>query len=54
MTKTAKKVKTQMELEESSLRSRFSISRQQKISVGIFLVLLSIALGVSFISYFVN
>ena len=54
MTKTAKKVKTQMEPEESSLRSRFSISRQQKISVGIFLVLLSIALGVSFISYFVN
>ena len=54
MTKTAKKVKTQIEPEESSFNSRFSISRQQKITVGVFLVLLSIALGISFVSYFVN
>ncbi len=54
MTKTAKKVKTEKDPEATSLRSRFTVSRQQKIVVGIFLVLVAIALAVSFVSYFVN
>lgn len=50
MTKSAKKAKSEIEPEQS----RFKISIQQKFSIGVFLLLLSIALGVSFVSYFVN
>ena len=39
---------------ESSLVKRFSISRQYKFAIGVLLVLLSIALAVCFVSYFVN
>ena len=42
------------EPEEANLLSRFSVSRQQKITIGVLLVLLAVALGLSFISYLVN
>ncbi|WP_300565927.1 DNA translocase FtsK 4TM domain-containing protein, partial [Flavobacterium sp.] len=54
MAKSTKKEKSTTEGEETSLLSRFSPSRQHKIAIGVLLVLLSIALAVSFVSYFVN
>ncbi|EKT4499231.1 DNA translocase FtsK [Flavobacterium psychrophilum] len=50
----AKKEINPTEPEETNLLSRFSTSRQQKITIGVLLVLFAIALGLSFISYFVN
>ncbi|MEO8234590.1 MAG: DNA translocase FtsK [Flavobacterium sp.] len=50
----AKKEVNPIEPEETNFLSRFSPSRQQKITIGILLVLISIAFGLSFISYFVN
>ncbi|ELI6455416.1 DNA translocase FtsK [Flavobacterium psychrophilum] len=50
----AKKEINPTESEETNLLSRFSTSRQQKITIGVLLVLFAIALGLSFISYFVN
>ena len=40
--------------EETNFFNRFSASRQQKITIGILLVLFAVALGLSFVSYFVN
>ncbi|MEO8516192.1 MAG: DNA translocase FtsK [Flavobacterium sp.] len=54
MAKSTKKEKSAAEPQEASLLSRFSPSRQHKIAIGVLLVLLSVALAVSFISYFVN
>ncbi|TGD59477.1 DNA translocase FtsK [Flavobacterium humi] len=54
MAKSTKKESTPIEPGETSLLSRFSPSRQHKIAFGVLLVLLSIALAVSFVSYFVN
>ncbi len=54
MAKSTKKEKSALEPEETNLLSRFSPSRQHKIAIGVLLVLLAVALGVSFISYFVN
>jgi DNA segregation ATPase FtsK/SpoIIIE, S-DNA-T family len=54
MAKTAKKEKPTIETKETGFLSRFSPSRQYKIAFGILLVLFSIALAVSFVSYFVN
>jgi S-DNA-T family DNA segregation ATPase FtsK/SpoIIIE len=53
MAKAKKEIKP-TEPEETNFLSRFSPSRQQKITIGILLVLISIAFGLSFISYFVN
>ncbi|WP_395046886.1 DNA translocase FtsK [Flavobacterium sp.] len=50
----AKKEINPIEPEETNLLNRFSPSRQQKITIGVLLVLFAIALGLSFISYFVN
>ncbi|SFA92247.1 DNA segregation ATPase FtsK/SpoIIIE, S-DNA-T family [Flavobacterium swingsii] len=50
----AKKEINPTEPEETNLLSRFSVSRQQKITIGVLLVLFAVALGLSFISYFVN
>ncbi len=50
----AKKEINPTEPEETNLLSRFSVSRQQKIAIGVLLVLFAVALGLSFISYFVN
>ncbi|WP_395057077.1 DNA translocase FtsK [Flavobacterium sp.] len=50
----AKKEINPVEPEETNLLNRFSPSRQQKITIGVLLVLFAIALGLSFISYFVN
>ena len=50
----AKKEKNSVEPQETNLLSRFSASRQQKITIGVLLVLFAIALGLSFISYYVN
>ncbi len=54
MAKSPKKEKSPLEPEETNFLSRFSPSRQHKITFGVLLVLLAIALAVSFISYFVN
>src|SRR6187399_2567540 len=54
MAKSTKKEKSAEEPQETSLLSRFSPSRQHKIAIGVLLVLLSVALAVSFIFYFVN
>ncbi|MFK7001521.1 DNA translocase FtsK [Flavobacterium oreochromis] len=54
MAKSKKKENTSAEVESEILQKRFSISRQQKITFGILLILFSIALAISFISYFVN
>jgi S-DNA-T family DNA segregation ATPase FtsK/SpoIIIE len=53
MAKAKKEIKP-TEPEETNLLSRFSPSRQQKITIGVLLVLFAVALGLSFISYFVN
>ena len=53
MAKTKKTEKT-TDNPETNTTNRFSISRQNKIAIGVLLVLLSVALGVSFISYFVS
>jgi DNA segregation ATPase FtsK/SpoIIIE, S-DNA-T family len=54
MAKSKKKETAALEPEENAVLSRFSPNRQQKIALGILIVLLSIALAVSFVSYFVN
>lgn len=54
MAKSKKKETNELESEKTSVISKFSLSRQQKITIGILLVLLSVALAVSFVSYFVN
>jgi DNA segregation ATPase FtsK/SpoIIIE, S-DNA-T family len=54
MAKTTKKEKSIKDPEEVSLSSRFKMSRQYKLAIGVLLVLLSIALAISFVSYFVN
>lgn len=54
MAKSKKKETNELESEKTSVISKFSLSRQQKITLGILLVLLSVALAVSFISFFVN
>src|SRR6188768_301392 len=54
MAKSTKKESTSIEPGETNLFSRFSPSRQHKIAFGVLLVLLSVALAVSFVSYFVN
>jgi len=54
MAKSKKKETSTSEPDETSVLSRFTPSRQHKITIGILLVLLAIALAVSFISYFVN
>jgi DNA segregation ATPase FtsK/SpoIIIE, S-DNA-T family len=54
MAKSPKKEKSNIEPEETNFLSRFSPSRQHKITFGVLLVLLSVALAVSFVSYFVN
>ncbi|MGH2666315.1 DNA translocase FtsK [Flavobacterium sp.] len=54
MAKSTKKETTSIEPGETNLFSRFSPSRQHKIAFGVLLVLLAVALAVSFISYFVN
>ena len=53
MAKAKKEIKP-TEPEETNLLNRFSPSRQQKITIGVLLVLFAVALGLSFISYFVN
>ncbi|RXR19343.1 DNA translocase FtsK [Flavobacterium amnicola] len=54
MAKSKKKETSALEPEETSVLNRFTPSRQHKITLGILLVLLAIALAVSFASYFVN
>ncbi|WP_136668133.1 DNA translocase FtsK [Flavobacterium sp. H122] len=54
MAKSKKKETNTVEPEETKFLNKLSPSRQQKITLGILLVLSAIALGVSFISYFVN
>ncbi|MBP9792736.1 MAG: DNA translocase FtsK [Flavobacterium sp.] len=54
MAKSKKKETSTVEPDETSVFSRFAPSRQHKITIGVLLVLLAIALAVSFISYFVN
>jgi len=54
MAKSKKKETNSLEPEEASVFSRFAPNRQHKITLGILLVLLAVALAVSFISYFVN
>jgi DNA segregation ATPase FtsK/SpoIIIE, S-DNA-T family len=54
MAKSKKKETNSIEPEETKFLTKLSPSRQQKITLGILLVLLAIALGISFISYFVN
>ncbi|MES2811494.1 MAG: DNA translocase FtsK [Bacteroidota bacterium] len=54
MAKSKKKETSALEPEETSVLSRFAPSRQHKITLGVLLVLLAIALAVSFASYFVN
>jgi len=54
MAKSKKKETSALEPEETSVLNRFAPSRQHKITLGILLVLLAIALAVSFASYFVN
>ena len=54
MAKTTKKVAKDTDDKETNLLDKFTISKQYKIIIGVVLVLLSVALAVSFISYFVN
>jgi len=54
MAKSKKKETSALEPEETSVLNRFAPSRQHKITLGVLLVLLAIALAVSFASYFVN
>ena len=54
MAKSKKKETSALEPEETSVLNRFAPSRQHKITIGVLLVLLAIALAVSFASYFVN
>ncbi|WP_310556402.1 DNA translocase FtsK [Flavobacterium sp.] len=54
MAKTSKKAVKSAENSETGLLRRSSMSRQYKIALGVLLVLLSIALAISFISYFIN
>ncbi|MFK7050273.1 DNA translocase FtsK [Flavobacterium columnare] len=54
MAKSKKKENTSAEVESENSQRRFGVSRQQKITFGILLILFSIALAISFISYFVN
>ncbi|QOG90689.1 DNA translocase FtsK [Flavobacterium columnare] len=54
MAKSKKKENTSAEVESEIAQKRFSLNRQQKITFGILLILFSIALAISFVSYFVN
>ncbi|SHI88772.1 DNA translocase FtsK [Flavobacterium terrae] len=54
MAKSNKKEKSNLEPEETNLFSRFNPTKQHKITIGVLLVLLAVALAVSFVSYFVN
>lgn len=54
MAKSKKKETNSTEPEEAKLLTKLTANRQQKITIGILLVLLAVALGISFISYFVN
>ncbi len=54
MAKTTKKAENTADKSDIEILSRFSISRQYKIMFGVLLVLLSVALAVSFVSYFIN
>ena len=54
MARTAKKESKNNDPEETNFWDKFKISRQYKVIIGVLLVLLSIALAVSFVSYFVN
>lgn len=54
MAKSNKKEKNTEESEHINFLSKFSPSRQHKVTIGVLLVLLAVALGVSFISYFIN
>lgn len=54
MAKSKKKDTNSTEPEEAKLLTKLTANRQQKITIGILLVLLAVALGISFISYFVN
>ena len=54
MAKAAKKEVTSKKSEETKAKNRFSLTRQHKVTFGILLVLLAVALAVSFVSYFVN
>jgi DNA segregation ATPase FtsK/SpoIIIE, S-DNA-T family len=53
MAKSVKKEKSK-DTKEKTVSKRFGVSRQHKITIGVLLVLLSIALAVAFVSYFVN
>lgn len=54
MAKSKKKESNSNELEEKNILSRFVPDRKYKVTIGILLVLFSIALAVSFVSFFVN
>jgi DNA segregation ATPase FtsK/SpoIIIE, S-DNA-T family len=55
MAKAAKKETSSKKApEETKSKKRYGFSRQQKVTFGILLVLLAVALAVSFVSYFVN
>lgn len=54
MAKAVKKEAKNTEPEETNFWDKFKLSRQYKVVIGVLLVLLSIALAVSFVSYFVN
>lgn len=54
MAKSKKKETAEVENEDFNIWQRFAPSKQHKITIGILLVLFSIALAVSFVSYFVN
>ncbi|MCL9805856.1 DNA translocase FtsK [Flavobacterium amniphilum] len=54
MAKSKKTTETAIEPEETNFFSRFVPNRKQSVTFGILLILLGIALAVSFVSYFVN
>lgn len=54
MAKSKKTTDTAIEPEETNFFSRFVPNRKQSVTVGILIILLAVALAVSFVSYFVN
>jgi DNA segregation ATPase FtsK/SpoIIIE, S-DNA-T family len=54
MAKSKKTTETAIEPEETNFFSRFVPNRKQSVTFGILLILLGVALAVSFVSYFVN
>jgi S-DNA-T family DNA segregation ATPase FtsK/SpoIIIE len=54
MAKSKKTTEAAIEPEEINFFNRFAPNRKQSVTFGILLILLAVALTVSFVSYFVN